>query len=291
MYFVDPPRIVTEEGKYELPQLLVIESDDDAAIYYTITCTKENNTTVVADNVAYTGPVLLDEGVFNITAYSQNEKGVKSDEITGQIEIRVLPPVAPVVIPASGEYFDSQLIEIDNYSDGKLSYYYTTNGTTPNAASNKYTEPIVMLPGVSWYKFICIDERGLTSDIVDVRYVFDIDYNYTVEQAHDLVLNYLFRKGITSSPDGSLKDGGMIGMRLTEIISEDIDESDEEYEAYYNAKNEEDVIPEDGETVKPLRKKHKYVFEEFMFNENGKLTGLDTKYSVDVITGEVEKVE
>lgn len=278
-YFVDPPTIVTPEGQYELPQLLIIETEDkDCDIYYTINCTKENNTSVIAEDTLYAGSILLDEGVFNITAYAVNEKGVKSEPVTAKIEIKMLPPVAPLVVPASGEYYDSEMIEIDNYSEGKLSFYYTTNGTIPTSASNKYTEPLVMLPGVSWYKFICIDERGLSSDVVDVRYVFDIETNFTVEQAHDLVFNYLFEKGITDSPDGSLKDGGMVVMRLVSIISEEENEDDQ-------------PIKDDEESTEIARKRYKYVFEEYMFNEGGKLTGLDTRYSVDVNTGEVEKVE
>ena len=46
-----------------------------------------------------------------------------------------------------------------------------------------------------------------------------------------------------------------------------------------------------SETDKNGDVSYKYVFEEYIFNENGKLTKLDTRYTVDVNTGEVEKTE
>ena len=177
----------------------------------------------------------------------------------GSITILFMPPVAPVITPASGVYYEPELIEIDNYTEGDLGFYFTTDGTIPTISSNKYTGPLVMLPGSSVYKFVCIDDNGLLSDISTVKYNFNIEYNVGAEQAHDMVLNYLYLKGTTSGPDGALETGGMVGFRLVRIASDTIG--------------------------------YKYIFEEYIFNDNGELTELDTRYSVDLITGEVEKAE
>jgi hypothetical protein len=263
MYFVNAPIIETAEGVYQLPQLLIINADEGDKIFYNIFCTKDNFTTVVAENQEYTGSILLDEGVYDITAYCLNEKGVKSTEAHATIEIKVQPPHQPEVFPFSGEYYEPQNIEIMNYTEGTLTYYYTTDGSDPTSASTKYEGPIIMLPGVSWYKFICIDERGVSSEIVEVKYNFNIEYSLTTTQAHDRVLDYMFEKGFTAAPDGQLKEGGMVDMKLTAIISET-----------------------KGDEVS-----YKYVFDEYIFNEHGKLTQLDNSYTVDVNTGEVEKIK
>ena len=73
----------------------------------------------------------------------------------------------------------------------------------------------------------------------------------------------MFEKGFTAAPDGQLKEGGMVDMKLTAIISET-----------------------KGDEVS-----YKYVFDEYIFNEHGKLTQLDNSYTVDVNTGEVEKIK
>ncbi len=288
MYFTDPPVIVTENGSYQLPQLLSISAEDpDVSIYYSIQCTKDGVTNSIVDDKEYTGPILLDDGIFDITAYCVNAKGVRSDTVSGIVEIKDSPPAAPVITPRSGEYFESVPIVIENYSDGSTAFYYTTDGSNPNSSSYRYTEPLVMMPGVSWYKFICIDDKGLSSDIVDVRYDFNIEYKFTLDQAHELLMNYLYVKGLTISTDGSLDSGGKADMVFVGIEKQDGPSGEDDT----GGSNENTGEEGDGTgTEVSFDTDYKYVFDEYFVSVNGKKTALDNRYTVDLNTGYVEKV-
>lgn len=263
MYFVDAPVIDTKDGVYELPQLLVIKAGKGETIKYSVLCTKDGNTESVVEDEVYKGSVLLDNGLYKITAYCENELGIKSDSVSASVEIKILPPIKPEITPASGEYSEPTFIEISNFTEGEMTYYYTTDGSYPTSLSYMYTKPIVMLPGVSEYKFVCINKNGVSSEVVDVKYHFNIEYNVDVTQARDSVLNYLFAKGLTLDPNGLMENGGVIQLELISIIKD---------------------FTEDGVS-------YGYVFDEYIYNESGLVTTLDTKYSVDVCTGEVEKLD
>ena len=263
MYFVDAPVIDTKDGVYELPQLLVIKAGKGETIKYSVLCTKDGNTESVVEDEVYKGSVLLDNGLYKITAYCENELGIKSDSVSASVEIKILPPIKPEITPASGEYSEPTFIEISNYTEGEMAYYYTTDGSYPSSRSYKYTAPIVMLPGVSHYKFVCINKNGVSSEVVDVKYHFNIEYNVDVTQARDIVLNYLFSKGLTVNPNGSMENGGVIQLDLISIIKD----------------------------PGVFGTSYGYVFDEYIYNESGLVTTLDTRYSVDVMTGEVEKLD
>ena len=263
MYFPEKPKIITEEGEYSLPQLLVIESEGEDPVYYTLKLSKDTFSGYAARDELYTGPVLLEEGLYEVSAYTKNEKGVTSEIAEARIDIIILPPPDPVISPKSGTYDQPVNIEIENYSESNVGFYYTIDGSTPNASSLKYTAPIVMLPGVSNYRFVCINENGMSSEVIDVKYNFDIEYVYDVANAYECVMNYLYDKGTTISHTGELEFGGNIDIVLSSMSMEESDS---------------------GEKV------YKYIFDEYVLNGDGDKTALDTRFSVDVITGEVERL-
>ncbi|MCR4618108.1 MAG: chitobiase/beta-hexosaminidase C-terminal domain-containing protein [Lachnospiraceae bacterium] len=261
-YFVDAPVISTKEGVYELPQLLVIEGPLNEKIMYRYTCTKEDDTETIEDT-EYTTSVLLEDGLYEITAYCVNEYGIKSDPVNATVEIKVLPPIAPEIDPASGEYTEPKLIEISNYIEGDFAYYYTIDGSEPTTLSPVYTEPIVMTPGISNYKFVCANKNGVLSEIVSVKYNFNIEYSLDTITAHDTLCNYLYQTGLTVGPSGQLENGGVIELELKFIDMEVTDENTS----------------------------YSYIFEEYIYNESGLFTSLDSYYSVDVLTGAVKKYD
>lgn len=257
-YFVDCPNILPDSGEYSLSQLLTIEGTEDTIIYYSIKQKNGNSNIVIADDLLFDGPVLLDNGFYEVSAYCVNDKGIKSDLITAEIDIVAIAPSAPTIIPSSGTYSTGQFIEVVEEGLGNATIYYTEDGSEPDLSSKKYEEKLLMKPGYSVYKFICINDDGLSSEIVEVHYDFNIEYSLSLEEAKLIVLQYLFEKGITISPEGTLAEGGKLAAEL-------VDYNDIEGTNYY-------------------------VLEEVSVMEDGSYAYLNVKYGVNMLSGEIIKL-
>lgn len=257
-YLVDVPVITTKDGKYDLPQLLIIEADEDLEIRYSIINSHNGTEVVVADDLIYEGPVLLEEGVNEISAYCINENSVISDTVYGSVEIRYLPPSEPTIFPMSGAYFDGRYLEVVGYDSTNVTVYYTDDGSSPGVKSKVYKEMFVLLPGEWHYKFICVDEHGLCSKVVEANYIIDIPCEIDFESAKTNVYTYMFDTGVTVDPSGTLGDGGQLNIKLIRID--------------------------------PIGENFAYVFEEFVY-DGSDYSYLGVYYYVDMITGIVTKSE
>lgn len=259
-FYCNDPVISPEEAKYEFPQYLVIEGDEGAEIHYTVTCENGVQASVIADDEIYEGPILLQEGIFRISAYAVNERGITSGQVKAVVSIIPAPPDKPEVFPKPGEYFEPRKIKILDYKEGSGDrVYYTIDGSMPNSGSYEYTGEMVLLPGMHEYRFIRINEKGIVSDTVDGVYNLILECNYPAEEAHDIIMNRLFESGIIQSPEGYLPGGGRI-----DVILRDIKWYDPSY---------------------------RYVFEEVYCLEDGSYQPIGTFLSLDFITGEVADAE
>ena len=253
-FYCNDPVILPEEGKYDLPQYLVIEGDEDAEIRYTVTCENGVNASVIAEDEIYTDKILLSEGIFRISAYAVNERGIISETVKAVISIAPPPPAKPEVFPKPGEYFEPRKIKILDYEpESGDRIFFTIDGSMPNTESYEYTEEMVLLPGMHEYRFIRINEKGIISDTVDGVYNLILECNIPPEEAHDILMNYLYENSVTQSVEGDLPGNGHVDVVLRDI---------KWYEPSY-----------------------RYIFEEIIYLGDGTYQGTGTYLSVDFING------
>jgi len=137
-----PPQAATPTfsvagGVYGTSQTVAIaDTTAGATIYYTT-----NGTTPTTSSAVYTGPITVSstetlEAFAIATGYSQ------SYVATAGYTISALA-ATPVFLPVSGTYTSAQSVALTDSTPG-VTFYYTTNGTTPTASSTVYTGPITV---------------------------------------------------------------------------------------------------------------------------------------------------
>jgi DNA-binding transcriptional activator of the SARP family len=164
-YIAEGPEFSLSENEiYDEVQELSLKSNHD--IYYTIDDTKPTSS-----SIRYTEPLLLQEGENVIRAISVNEKGIPSLEVRSVYHIEFPVQDAPAVIPSTGQYEEDMMIEI-TVPEGYTAYY-TTDGSTPTAASTRYSGPIQMPEGETLFSVVLIDGRGRVSNITRRNYILE----------------------------------------------------------------------------------------------------------------------
>ncbi|MCQ2494196.1 MAG: chitobiase/beta-hexosaminidase C-terminal domain-containing protein [Lachnospiraceae bacterium] len=254
-YLTKEPEIVLSGGTYELPQMVSIMSGYD--IYYTLINEYNGETTVIAENELYRLPILLEMGSYKLSAYTTNKYGLASDVVEVEYDIELVPPIEPEINIPEGTYGSPQLLEV-YYDSDNIVVYYTTDGTEPGLDSKIYNGSMVIPYGRTKYSFVSVDDHGLKSNVVTVT--IEMQYEYTVQPgtARDMLISYLLEKGTIVSYDGTMPDGGCLILEIRGF--------------------------------EPIGENYCYVFEEAM-EVDGIMSYLDVRYSVDMITGEIAKME
>lgn len=123
-------------GSYTSAQSVKITSATAGAVLY---CTTDGTTpTTSSPQCPSTATVLSSEYLQAIAV----APGLNASPVTAAGYSIGLPPVsAPAFSPAGGNYTSPQQVTISDATSG-ANIYYTTNGTTPTAASTHYTGPI-----------------------------------------------------------------------------------------------------------------------------------------------------
>jgi uncharacterized repeat protein (TIGR03803 family) len=129
------PTFVPVAGTYSSAQSVKItDTTDDATIYYTT-----NGTTPTTASTKYMAAIAVKatetiKAIATATGYST------SSVVSATYTLKV---ATPTFVPVAGTYSSAQSVKITDSTPG-VAIYYTTNGTTPTAASTKYTAAIAV---------------------------------------------------------------------------------------------------------------------------------------------------
>jgi len=158
-------------GIFSLPQLVGLsDATVGAKIYYTT-----NGSTPTTSSNLYLLPFLVSSST-TVKAIAVASGLANSSVLTGLFTIS--PTAAtPTFSLAGGSYTGSQSVTIADASSG-VSIYYTTDGTTPTAASNLYTGAIAV-NGTETIKAIAIGTGYNPSAVASAAYTINAPSNST----------------------------------------------------------------------------------------------------------------
>lgn len=157
----EPEFSLPDDQNYEEVQELSIQGG--GAIYYTLDDTQPS-----PSSIRYDEPIQIAEGTTIVRAINVNGKGIPSFEVKKSYTVELPIEDAPAVTPSTGQYDQDEMIVI-KVPEGYTAYY-TLNGSTPTKDSKKYTEPIPMPEGNTFFSAVLIDSKGRSSDVTKRNY-------------------------------------------------------------------------------------------------------------------------
>ena len=137
---VSTPVFQPAAGTYASAQSVTIsEATPGVTVYYTTNGTMPTTTSTV-----YAGPIAV-SSTETLEAMAVASGDTNSAVASAAYTISTAPPVAatPVFSPAPGGYTSAQTVTLSDATAG-ATIYYTTNGTTPTASSNRYSGPVMV---------------------------------------------------------------------------------------------------------------------------------------------------
>lgn len=176
------------EGTYASLITLKLDSDGFGTIYYTT-----DGTEPTTESMQFKGTIFLETGDNVISAMFVNDYGVASPITTKRYFIEAKQVSAPEVLTYSGTYKCPIQIEVEVNPYTRV--YYTTDGTMPNARSNRYTSAIPVPLGKSVYKFVAIDSNGVASEVISREFTISLDTTMTIEDAKKILITDFENKG------------------------------------------------------------------------------------------------
>ncbi|MCI9441733.1 MAG: tetratricopeptide repeat protein [Ruminococcus sp.] len=165
-YVSEAPAFSLDEGTY--PEVQEIALSSDGEIRYT-----EDESTPTSSSTLYKEPILVDEGKTVIKAVSINKKGIPSLVATRTYTVELPIADAPAVTPSTGRYSTPTQITIQ-VPEGYTAYY-TTDGSTPSAASTLYAGPLDMPEGSMIFSAVLISESGKMTSVTKRNYVLQYE--------------------------------------------------------------------------------------------------------------------
>lgn len=198
-YMANTPEFNYVEGAYNEVVPLKILSNTSGHIYYT---TDGSNPDKYSEE--YTSPIFLETGEYEITAVFVNEYGIKSAYAKAFYQIDVSMPFAPEINAYSGDFYTPQMLQVE--AEEGCQIYYTTDGSEPDGLSSIYNGFLAMPLGDSTFKFVAIDENGVSSEVTVRNYHLELITDYTKEDAQNVVLRYLLDAGRIIDIDGTISE-------------------------------------------------------------------------------------
>jgi hypothetical protein len=158
------PVLSIPSGSYTTPlSVTITDAMPNATIYYTNGTTYPTNT-----SPKYTGPIEITKSQ-TLVAVAYAPGFLPSERALADYVVDAVTQ-KPVISLAAGTYSNPQTIAITDATPGAV-IYYTFNGTTPTAASSKYTGPIP-LKGTATLEAIAVSAGYQTSSVASAAYEF-----------------------------------------------------------------------------------------------------------------------
>ena len=179
-YIVTTPDFSITEGTYDKAQSLELFSTGNFRIYYTL-----DGSDPIAKGMMYTTPIELSENdkTYTIRAVCMNDKNIYSEVVSKEFKIEIPAPDMPIVTPDGGDFGVETSVTV-TVPDG-CSAYYTWDGSTPNAYSQRYYGPLTIPEGNNILSVIIIDDTtNLSSDVYKGNFIYYSD-DYTDDAQED----------------------------------------------------------------------------------------------------------
>ena len=151
MYMIDCYEKLGYDGKYEDYLIKVIESPMKSE---------------TQEYIAYAKLIQLYREGNSFKTINTLLKSCKSDKIKEQFQYYLVS--TPVFHHEEGIYYE--IIPLKITSPEEYTIYYTLDGSEPTRDSIQYTEPIFLDNGIYEFRAMCINEYGVTSDVVTKKY-------------------------------------------------------------------------------------------------------------------------
>lgn len=170
IYTIDAVAPVTtasiQGGTYASIQSVLLTSDDPkASIYFTT-----DGLTPTTSSTKYSGPILIEYST-KLQYFAVDTAG--NTELVKEQDYNIIT-LTTSASPKGGVFTTVQTVTLDVNEVG-ATIYYTTDDTTPTAASPKYTGPILMQnpPARLTLRFLAIDNRGVVESEKTEIYLVD----------------------------------------------------------------------------------------------------------------------
>lgn len=179
-----------KSGTYDEPLSISISSSEDCKVYYTVDGSEASE-----NSTPYSEPIQIsDLGETTIHAISINVDGVKSKDYFATYNIISNEVEAPNVFPASGTYVEDTEIVIEIPSGYEA--YYTLDGSEPNVDSQVYKKGMIIPYGNHIFTVKFIGLNGNESESVSRVFIFEPDYDITLNEAFYFLKKELINAGI-----------------------------------------------------------------------------------------------
>ena len=192
-YSAAPPEFDAPGGVYDSILYLKLIGVGTGEIFYTIDGEEPSRL-----SERYRNPIKLVSGTYVVSAFYENEYGVRSAVVTQTYEIDSGIIVTPEISLESGSYDMPMAIRVTVPDIAETDYkiYYTTNGEDPTQDSSEYTAAFPMPLGHSEFRFLMVDEaNGLESDVIVRTYDCNPAANFTTDQACTILKQHLIGRG------------------------------------------------------------------------------------------------
>ena len=210
---ISAPKFSVEDGEYDKYFTVEIDYDEGSKVYYTVDGSQPDET-----STEYTQAIdIKEQGTIVIKAVAIDEDGNASDIATANYTVKLESIDAPEVTPSSGTYDEATQIKVE-VPDGMKAYYTIDEyGSTPDTSSTEYTGPIDMPRGKNVFSVILVDESGMSSDVTENIYKYNVDRNYSYDEALALLKEKLIDDDTILDDSGAMIDGALMEFSYKEI--------------------------------------------------------------------------
>lgn len=210
---VSSPVLSPEGGEYSRYITIELSAEEGTKIYYTTDGTAPDvNSTLYEEPVEY-----KEQGEFTIKAVAVNEKGDASEIASAEYAVKLESIDSPQVSPASGTYTQATKIEVTVPEGMKAYYTIDEYGKVPDTDSTEYTGPVDMPRGKNVFSVILVDESGMSSNVTENIYQYNLERQYTYDEALFALKEHLMEEDIIADESGAMMDGASMEFAYREI--------------------------------------------------------------------------